>query len=73
MTLTQIYENYTPGSRGFAGAVRDHTGFGLSMNEIIRISKVAKNAAEFGEVWANEDWWTDKVQLSDNSKAESRG
>ena len=61
MTLEQIYNEYTPGSQGFAIAVETHCGFSISRDEIKRISSKADNAEKFWRAWEKGDWWADEV------------
>ena len=58
MTLTQIYNEFTPASAGFTIAVETHCGFCISRDEIERIAEQAETADEFESIWENEDWWT---------------
>ena len=62
MTIAEIYAEYTPGSDGFAIAVRDHCGFDMSREEIKRLGAVANSAEEFEDQWKNDDWWADEKQ-----------
>ena len=57
MTLTEIYDEYTPASEGFIIAVETHCGFFIDRDQIERIAERAKNASEFQNIWENEDWW----------------
>lgn len=59
MTLQEIYQQFTPGSQGFAKAVETHCGFEASIDEIKRIGLRANSAEEFEAIWQNEDWWSD--------------
>jgi hypothetical protein len=59
MTLKEIYQQFTPGSLGFAKAVETHCGFNTTIDETKRIAERAKTAEEFEAIWQNEDWWTD--------------
>ena len=52
MTLQDIFDTFTPGSQGFIDAVNTHCGFNMSDEEIERIGKLAKNSAEFEEIWS---------------------
>mgnify|MGYP006324356727 CR=1 FL=1 len=60
MTIEQIYAEYTVGSQGFCKAVETHCGFGTSMEETARIAAKAPTAAEFEQVWQDDDSWTDE-------------
>jgi len=51
MTLQDIFDTFTAGSRGFIAAVQTHCGFDISDEEIKRIAEIAKDAAEFERIW----------------------
>jgi len=53
MTLQDIFDTYTAGSPGFVAAVQTHCGFDISDEEIKRIAEIAKDAAEFEQIWNN--------------------
>lgn len=59
MTITEIYENYTPGSQGFCIAVETHCGYEISREEIERISNRAGTAESFDMIFNDEAYWTD--------------
>lgn len=59
MTLEQIYNEMNRGSHGFCKAIETHCGFNISVEEIERIAQRARTAAEFQEIWENDDSWTD--------------
>ena len=59
MTLSEIYNEFTPGSTGFCKAVASHCGFGTSDEETARIALAASTAEEFQSIWENKNWWTD--------------
>lgn len=59
-TLTDIYNECTPGSQGFCIAVETHCGFNTSRSETARIAERAETAEEFQRIWQDEDSWTDE-------------
>lgn len=59
MTLEQIYENYDRQSDEFVRRVQKHWDFGLSRDEILRISERAQTAESFLGIFIDEDWWQD--------------
>ncbi len=65
MTLSQIYAEFTPGSLGFAIAVRTHCGFGMSLKEIKRLGAAAKSWEDFKDQWENTEWWQDSQNSRD--------
>ncbi len=60
LTLSDIYENYSRGSEGFAEAVVTHCGYDISTTEAVRLGSRCETAAQFESEWEDAAWWTDE-------------
>lgn len=60
MTKIEIaYETYRAGSDGFCQYIALYANLNLSAEEAYAIAQHAENAAEFMQIWENEDFWID--------------
>ena len=60
MTLEDIFETFTPGSKDFVNAVQTHRDFQISDDEIVRIAKKSDGSDDFEHIYHSENWWEDQ-------------
>lgn len=59
MTLSEIFDTFTPGSPDFVRAVQKYCDFGMSDLEIRRVANDVFSAEQFLDEWRDEIWWKD--------------
>ena len=64
MTLTEIYDTYTPGSEGFCIAVETHCNLNVTREETARIAAASPDARSFKATWEEMDWWKEDTSAA---------
>ena len=57
--LETAYKTYRAGSDDFCQYIASYANLNLTPEEAYAIAQHAENAAEFLQIWKNEDFWLD--------------